>query len=54
MDEPHELTPSDQALRARILAHCRWMHQYDPAEARAAYERYREWLPWIGLPPPRK
>lgn len=48
--EPAALTPRDESLRARIIKHCRWVRQFDADEASAAYERYREMLPWLNIP----
>lgn len=55
MDEKNEkqsnqLTPADQALRTRIRTHCEWMYQFEPTYAEAAYQRYREQLPWLRMP----
>lgn len=48
-DEPAALAPRDQALRARILSHCKWIATFDRAEAIRAFRWYDELLPWLEL-----
>ena len=47
--EPAALTPRDQALRARIVAHCRAMYALDRTYANWAFDNYARLLPWLGL-----
>lgn len=48
-DEPSAFTPRDQALRARIVAHCRAMYALDRTYANWAFDNYARMLPWLGL-----
>ena len=49
-DMPAQLSPQDADLRTRIIQHCREMWELEPDYARAAYDDYREQLPWLGIP----
>ena len=42
-------TPEDEALRARIVAHCRAMYARDRDCANWAFDNYARMLPWLGL-----
>ena len=44
------LSDKDQALRTRVIDHCRFMWGFDRTYANAAYDRYREQLYWLELP----
>lgn len=52
MNEPPQLTEREQALRASVIRHCKWIRTYDTNYAKAAYQHYRNELPWLNLPPP--
>ena len=43
------LTPEDEALRARIVAHCRAMYALDKDYANWAFDNYARMLPWLKL-----
>jgi hypothetical protein len=45
----HELSEHDQALRTRIVEHCRWIATYDRAYAIAAFNHYDQLMPWLEL-----
>jgi hypothetical protein len=47
MNEP--LTPQDEALRTRILAHCRELYAIDRTYANWAFDNYARMVPWLGL-----
>jgi len=38
-----------QELRERIIAHCRWISEFDRDEAIRAFKRYEEMMPWLKL-----
>jgi hypothetical protein len=45
----HELSEHEQALRTRIVEHCKWIATYDRAYAIAAFNWYDQLLPWLEL-----
>ena len=49
MPNNDELTPEDEALRARIVAHCRAMYALDKDYANWAFDNYARMLPWLKL-----
>jgi hypothetical protein len=50
MNEEAQLSDKDEALRTRIITQCREMWALERTYANAAYDRYRDQLPWLGIP----
>ena len=47
--EPAPLTPLDQNLRARTIAHCQALAKLDRDYAVWAFNQYDEQMPWLRL-----